>query len=354
MVNGRVMETLLRSARPTLRRSSVGTDAFIAMLARGENITRVQAWLIVATCFAGATLLNLAVGGALSPLPGFLITIFIAGWCIGESAGLACAIAAAGMVSLIHGSSFGRQQGAPPPGDLAAAWNVGARTIIMILVALAANALRVVVERERWRARVDGLTGALNKDAFREGMAALIPRARRIDGALVVAYMDLDGFKGVNDRHGHAAGDRVLAAFAQGAANAIRSHDLFARIGGDEFVALLAVRSCEEGHRVATMLHDRLRAILSITNLPVTCSMGAVIADARTVANDDGLIEMADKLLYQVKRSGKDALRIGRVDGMGPLLKEAFPVLKDGQDEFTPLLRTIDRRTQPALERTAA
>lgn len=335
------MKRWTRQPRSAPRRASPTADALIAVLSRARTFTPAQSWTLVLCGFAAATLIDVTLGHMLNPFLPYILTIFAAGWCIGESVGFILALSAALMMTGLHGGSFGQLHGAESAGAASVIWNTAARTITMTLFALTAGALRVAVEREAWRARTDGLTGALNKATFHQEMALLLPEIRAANGAVVLAYIDLDGFKGVNDRHGHSAGDRVLTAFAAGAAEAVRSHDLFARIGGDEFVALLAVRDCDEGDQVAEMLHDRLTRVLAATGFPVTCSMGALVCAAREVKSDDALVEHADKLMYEVKHTGKNALRIAHAGRANVPLHEAFPVRPHGA--FNDLLRRIDR-----------
>lgn len=126
--------------------------------------------------------------------------------------------------------------------------------------------------------------------------------------------MDLDGFKQINDRYGHNAGDRILRLFADGAVATIRDGDLFARIGGDEFVAMLAIPTVADGEHVASLVHGRISAILTQTGLPVSCSMGALVATAAQLEPLDAAVQLADSLMYKVKLSGKAALHVARVD----------------------------------------
>ncbi|MFW2830677.1 GGDEF domain-containing protein [Sphingomonas sp. ID0503] len=254
-------------------------------------------------------------------LPYMALTVYAA-WTLGERAGVVMAVAA-GLTSPIL-----NYVPLDIPSQLSLgviAWNAAARMVIMVVVALFVNALHDAILLERWRAETDTLTGALNKGAFHARMQGTIEAARRRGAALVLGYLDLDGFKGVNDGHGHSAGDLVLKAFADGVGGAVRHSDLFARIGGDEFVVLLTVPETAAGDGAAEALHARLTRILRGTGFPVTCSMGAIIVDARQVSNGDSMLELADHLMYEVKRTGKNALRIARGDMMGDALRTAFP-----------------------------
>ena len=160
----------------------------------------------------------------------------------------------------------------------------------------------------------DDLTGALTKGAFAEQLARILAARRETGGVLVFAYCDLDGFKQVNDRHGHASGDRVLIAFCKTASDAIRPRDLLARVGGDEFVMLMMMEDASAAYRAAERVHRELRSAMISLSTPVTVSMGAVVVEHAGARDKDAFLAAADSLMYEVKRAGKDALRVAHVD----------------------------------------
>lgn len=327
---------------------------FVNLLDATDNWSPRRAWtmslLVFAGVFAAETLTPVSVNTMLL----YMAATAFAVWALGETGGLSL-----GLLGACIGTSIKHyevmQAGLHFIGMGAQIWNTATRFVSASVLALMVNGLRSALALERWRAASDGLTGVLNKMAFEERMGHAIGQAKAQGHALVLAYMDLDGFKGVNDRHGHSAGDRVLRTFAAAASHNIRSTDLFARIGGDEFVALMSVRSCEEGDAVAAMLHDRLTAILQETGFDVTCSMGALVSDAAAMEVDGGVLEMADMLMYEVKRSGKNALRLARGARLGATLRSAYPA-PEGHD-LQQLLDRIDRADNAyrvAAERRAA
>ncbi|WP_294395405.1 GGDEF domain-containing protein [uncultured Sphingomonas sp.] len=331
----------------TRRSASPVTRVLIHFVESSARLTPRNAAMIVFACLFVTIGVDYLAEGLFNPHLALFFTTFLAAWSISELAGLGCAAVATCAVMAVNGPAYGLQ--ASHPHMIAIVANSLGRLLMLSWFALLASALRAVVEQERWRASIDELTGALNKYALRERMSGLVDMTRRSDGAIVLAYMDLDGFKGVNDRHGHSAGDRVLKTFAHGARDAMRSYDLLARIGGDEFVAVLAVRSAEEGDRVAERLHAQLSDVLKDSGFPVTCSMGALVADAQGIAEDDYLIEAADQLMYEVKRSGKNALRIARANKLGLMLRSAYEVQQ--KRRFNDLLRRVDHAD---LQRNAA
>lgn len=295
---------------------------------------RPLAWCCVAAAVGLVLLLQLWLGRQYSINAGYVLAMALTAWCLEERAALAVGGFAAVASSLIIGVQHAAIAAPYRPSLRVELVNAGLRLFVFGLLVTFLAGMRAAFLIERWRGRVDGLTGALNKSAFEAEMPARVRAARTAGGALVLAYMDLDGFKEVNDRHGHAAGDRVLRAFAGAASQAIRDSDLFARIGGDEFAALLTVPSLAEGDRVAAMVHERVAAILAANGHGVTCSTGALVLDAAQLEESDSYLDLADKLMYEVKQAGKDGLRIGRANAVGAVLRSAFPPATDDELEI--------------------
>ncbi len=156
------------------------------------------------------------------------------------------------------------------------------------------------------RASTDALTGLPNRRYFDE-FCGLLARRRRADDALGVLMIDIDHFKRLNDRHGHAVGDLVLRAVAEAIAGAVREDDVPARYGGEEFAVLLRNPS----EQVAVEIGERVRASVAGLDLrefgpsAVTVSVGVAISSAADQPIDD-LIAEADRALYRAKRAGRD------------------------------------------------
>ena len=163
-----------------------------------------------------------------------------------------------------------------------AAWNAGMRTAVFCIVLVLLAEMRTLVARLQERSLTDELTGVANRRAFLEVAAREIERSRRYQHELSLAYLDIDEFKAVNDRDGHAVGDRVLIALAGLARATARSVDTVARMGGDEFVILMP----ETDARAALPLAERLRAACSRATgaeaARITCSVGLVTFEARS------------------------------------------------------------------------
>ena len=154
-------------------------------------------------------------------------------------------------------------------------------------------------------ARVDGLTGLLNRRGFEERFAQELARAKRSGERFSVVIGDLDSFKAVNDGYGHQAGDRALETVGQCLAEAKRASDEVARIGGEEFAALLP----DTDEHGAYIFADRLRARVSDACRPLpgslTISLG-VATFPQHGHEGDSLVRAADQALYMAKRLGRD------------------------------------------------
>lgn len=162
-------------------------------------------------------------------------------------------------------------------------------------------------ERIQRLAASDLLTGLDNRAALHDAMHGVISRARRYKEELAVLMVDLDRFKPVNDRHGHMVGDLVLKEVAQRLARCLRSSDLRARYGGDEFVVVVDEREGPGTARAAAeRIVERLSWPMSFGDL--TVNIGASVGIARFPADaetDDELLRKADSALYRAKQDGR-------------------------------------------------
>jgi diguanylate cyclase (GGDEF)-like protein len=158
----------------------------------------------------------------------------------------------------------------------------------------------------QYRASHDALTGLANRTLFNEILASQIALCERQRTALALAFIDLDGFKGVNDNHGHAAGDDVLRTAALRIKGAIRDSDVASRLGGDEFAVLLVNVDARSAVVVCSKLVETLSAPYTVksTQAIVTASIGiASYPEAgRTV---EALSRRADAAMYRSKHAGK-------------------------------------------------
>lgn len=155
----------------------------------------------------------------------------------------------------------------------------------------------------------DSLTQAFNRRYLMERLEAEAARAARCGQPLAVLMIDADQFKAVNDRFGHATGDRVLQHIADACAASLRPYDLLARYGGEEFVVLLPETTLPQAGEVA----ERVLAAVAQMHLDpvagepltVTVSIGAAVL-ASTDSGGAALLQRADVALYQAKRNGRN------------------------------------------------
>jgi two-component system cell cycle response regulator len=157
----------------------------------------------------------------------------------------------------------------------------------------------------------DALTGALNRAALMERLAAEVAFTRRSGASVWLLMLDVDRFKAVNDTHGHLVGDQLLCAIARRAARVVRVEDVFARYGGDEFVVLSRAGDIEQ----ARVLADRLRQSLKGVGLRLGDELvstfvsigGGSLAECPNGAGED-LVALADRRLYAAKAAGRDRI----------------------------------------------
>jgi diguanylate cyclase (GGDEF)-like protein/PAS domain S-box-containing protein len=162
----------------------------------------------------------------------------------------------------------------------------------------------------------DALTGLPNRRLLFDRLDMAVARAASSGTALAVLFMDLDGFKLVNDNHGHAVGDAVLIAVIERMQSVMRASDTLARVGGDEFVLLCESVSGErEAKEIAGRLTDMARQPVEV--LGVTASVGLSVGIAYSQlpgSSPDVLVRRADAAMYDAKRAGKGTHRLVVVD----------------------------------------
>jgi diguanylate cyclase (GGDEF)-like protein/PAS domain S-box-containing protein len=171
--------------------------------------------------------------------------------------------------------------------------------------------LQDITERKRYEERLqhmadhDPLTGLLNRRSFERALSRHAAGIRRygVTGALLV--LDLDGFKHVNDTHGHVAGDELIVSCARALGSRLRATDVLARLGGDEFAVLLPHGGQDEAVDVAQALVDVVRSAGGTERARVTVSVGVADFDDIMVTADEVLVR-ADRAMYEAKAAGRD------------------------------------------------
>jgi diguanylate cyclase (GGDEF)-like protein len=207
---------------------------------------------------------------------------------------------------------------------LASAW-LSVLSLEAFLMTIATAFILLAMSKERTELRhktaamTDPLTGLLNRRAFLQDAEALLQQQIARDRPIGVLLIDLDHFKSINDRFGHAVGDKVLQIFAKTTRSNLRQTDLVGRLGGEEFTVVLADASVDNAYLVA----DRLRKAFA-TNaatvdgqpLNATASIGvSVIVDpSQDLAH---LIMLADQALYLAKARGRNRVEVAPIEANG-------------------------------------
>jgi len=220
-----------------------------------------------------------------------------------------------------------------------AAWvtTVLTLTAVGLLVAFARDRLTTLIQKLSDAARRDPLTELLNRRGFSEVFDVELERARRTEQGLSVVVGDLDGFKQINDRFGHAAGDEALLRVGRAILRGKRSWDSAARVGGEEF-AVLAPDTDEHGaYIVAERLRSAVEKAFADSEVgPLTISFGIVSFPVHGQTTE-ALLKAGDQALYAAKRLGRNRSVISSAEVPGILARTSRP----GRDETHVELATL-------------
>ena len=188
--------------------------------------------------------------------------------------------------------------------------NLTLRFAFFVFAVYVISRLKADLEREKYLARTDVLTGAVNRRAFFENLEAVMRHQAKCGCTYSLMYFDIDNFKKINDTHGHRHGDRVLAeASAVMMAQAGDAGGTFARIGGDEFAVILP----DTDEKKASDFIAGVKSKLHSAGGPlagVTFSFGVVVVKGKHPDSAEELLHKADELMYDIKKKSKDAVHI--------------------------------------------
>ena len=234
----------------------------------------------------------------------YLVPVSLAAWYIGRNAALGIAL-----VSALVWQSTNKLAGEALSSPLLYAWNTAVRVVAFSIIVVLLHELRIALNHERNLARTDPLTGVMNRRAFYEEFAREIRRAQRYEHPLTIAYIDLDDFKAMNDRLGHSTGDTLLRTVARTIGRAIRDTDVVARLGGDEFAILFPDTDATGAEKALAKIREQLQQAMDRSTWQVTFSIGAItcLTPSTTI---DAILRDVDRVMYSVKRKGKNAVQL--------------------------------------------
>jgi diguanylate cyclase (GGDEF)-like protein len=160
------------------------------------------------------------------------------------------------------------------------------------------------------------LTGVPNRRHFEERSAQIIAAREASGHSVAVLMVDVDHFKAINDTHGHPVGDEVLKIVARRCRDALRDRDLFARFGGEEFIALLSAPVIDEVPAAAERLRHAIAAepiTVGSTRIAVSVSVGGAVGEALPGCDPtllEDLVARADEALYRAKADGRNRVKM--------------------------------------------
>ncbi len=267
----------------------------------GQSRPRLVAYALVLIALLGAV--DFLTGFELSFSIFYLIPVAIVAWYIRGQLFVGICILSAGTwlcMDLVSGHTYSH--------PLIPFWNAGVRFGFFIIIAALLSKFHDSLELQSRLAQVDGLTGLMNARTFKDRCRTHFDLSKRSGRPLSLGYIDLDGFKGINDRLGHSVGDEVLKAVAGVITQRVRSSDSGGRLGGDEFALLLPETDVAGATTFFSELHEHLLALAARYDWPVGFSMGVAVFH-HFEGNVDAALQHADALMYQVKHSGKNRIR---------------------------------------------
>jgi diguanylate cyclase (GGDEF)-like protein len=275
-----------------------------------DTLPRIHNFFVKRNSFAAlyAALLLVGLLGYLDYVTGFevslsflyLVPIAIATWYLNRTAGY-IVTAVSVLIFILSNWAAGETYSH----EIIRYWNGFTRLVVYVLAIWLLQEVKRALAHERMLAQTDHLTGIANHREFYQQVNAELARANRSKLPISLAYIDLDGFKEVNDRLGHQAGDVLLRTVAQTFQSTIRRTDTVARLGGDEFGILLPITSHAGAQCIMKRLHESFRKRMEALQVNVTLSVG-VITFASPPASVDEMIHQADVLMYKAKAQGKN------------------------------------------------
>ena len=187
-------------------------------------------------------------------------------------------------------------------------WNTLIRLAFFIIITFLISSLKSTMQQVKELSLTDHLTTASNSRHFFDVAQLETNRFQRYQRAFTIAYIDVDNFKTVNDKFGHAEGDLVLQTVVNFLRKTVRKSDIVARLGGDEFALLFPETNQESAQKIFSNIQCTLLDEMQKHKWAVTFSIGVLTCEVAPHTTDE-LIKMADELMYSVKSSSKNSVK---------------------------------------------
>jgi len=232
----------------------------------------------------------------------YLLPILAAVWYVGRTAGVLAAFcsAASWLVADLHMLHAFSNPRIP-------FINETFRLVVFLIIVFVADKLKRALEDQKALARSDPLTQVANRRGFAELAEREIEKAHRNQEPMPLVYLDIDAFKDINDRFGHAGGDTLLHAVAETLKKNVRAVDIVARMGGDEFCVFLGETHADAAQGITQKLKELLMNTARGKGLPATFSFGVATFENPPRHVDD-LVSEADRVMYAAKKEGKNRI----------------------------------------------
>jgi diguanylate cyclase (GGDEF)-like protein len=271
---------------------------FLAYL---DKQSRFFLWMAVVISVLGLGLIDYETGPNVAFSLFYIFPVALASWTLGTSEGILISFACAAaweITNLPVNRGFA---------SLLPLWNTIVRLGIFVIISLLFAEVHKLLKHELRLSRTDFLTGLLNRRALMEAASMELDRLARTGHPLTLVFMDLDNFKNINDTAGHEAGDSLLTVVATVLNLQLRGIDIIARIGGDEFVAILPETDDQAASKVVPRLQNSLLEEMQKNQWPITFSIGVLTCNSGS-SNMDEIFRLADQLMYKAKKAGKNTI----------------------------------------------